>query len=196
MERKMMKTLAVIGFLVALLQLILAKDLDATVILSETIIVQLLAVCFIFAENKTVARVGYALLGVAGVGFLAGFIASPKISGITDILSLIIVVLYLISSVSFLVVSTLQYFGFKKETLQKIVHPSSKDNFSSLVEWKELLDSKAITEEEYTKVKSDILLGKRVKISVEEIKNYKQLVDSNIITVADFESVKKKLFTE
>ncbi|MDE5546367.1 MAG: hypothetical protein K2I88_02770 [Anaeroplasmataceae bacterium] len=196
MERKMMKTLAVIGFLVALLQLILAKDLDTAALLSGTIILQLLAVCFIFAENKTVARVGYALLGLAGVGFLAGFIASPKISGITDILSLIIIVLYLISSVSFLVVSTLQYFGFKKETLQKLVHPSSKDNFSSLVEWKELLDSTAITEEEYAKVKSDILAGKKIKISVEEIKNYKQLVDAGVITADDLESVKKKLFTE
>ena len=102
----------------------------------------------------------------------------------------------MISSVSFLVVSTLQYFGFKKETLQKLVHPSSKDNFSSLVEWKELLDSTAITEEEYAKVKSDILAGKKIKISVEEIKNYKQLVDAGVITADDLESVKKKLFTE
>jgi len=204
MQRSITKSLPVIAFICSLFSMVIlalegsdgATSITNGLLTGTTIFIQLLAICFIFANNKTIIRVGYAMIGLVGIEYLTLFLDDPDIEGISSILTIVIMVLYLITAIIYLINATLKYFGFEKNVIQKIIHPEPKDKYSVLTDWKKLLDEKAISDDEYNYVKSNVLEGKKVKISAEEISEFKKLVDQEIVSNEDFEALKKKMFVE
>lgn len=185
MKRKINKILAVIGFVLVVVGLIMSLN-DAAV-LSYFSIAAALSLAFIFANNTTVRNVGYALaalIGIEGVFVI--------MDGSMDTMALGIgYVLYLVAAALYFIEITIGFFGFVKGA------EAQKGGAAStlLLSYKQLEADKVITEEEFNELKARVFESSNTQcVTFGDLKNWKKLLDKKVITEEEFASLKEKMF--
>lgn len=185
MKRKINKILAVIGFVLVVVGLIMG--LDATAAFSYFSIAAALSLAFVFASNATVRNVGYALgalVGIDGVIILMKGDMNTMLIGIGY-------VLYLVSAALYFIEITIGFFGFVKNS------EAQKGGTAStlLLSYKQLETDKVITEEEFNELKARVFESSNTQCATfGDLKNWKKLLDKKVITEEEFASLKEKMF--
>lgn len=121
MKRDVTKFMILLAFLFQLLAILLSETvLELTTILASGIY-YVFIVCFVFAENKTIVRFGYAFAALLGVGSLASVLSNElALESINGIFSLLTSILLLASSCIFLTRKAVAYYGYVKvDTVKK-----------------------------------------------------------------------------
>ncbi len=193
MKKEFNKILMVIGFAIAALGAILAPVMAMSVesIVATSYIVPILAVCFVFAKNNVLKNVGYGLnviCGVNGITYLCfGMNIDQMLLGVGLLIMFIATVLYFL-------LLCLKFFGFVKSGKENCV---GSDPIKVLSQYKELVNDKIVTEEEFDELKKNLLANNETKVnSIEDLKKWKKALDQKVITEEEYASVKASIFTK
>lgn len=183
----------VIGFIVAALGTILSPMMALSLesILSTTFIVPILVVCFIFAKNATLKNVGYALAVICGTNGITAIFYGVSIDQLLIGIGLLVM---FIAAVLYFLVICLKFFGFVKSGKGNC--PAS-DPIHVLSQYKDLVNEKIVTEEEFDELKRNLLANGDNKVnSLEDLKKWKKALDQKIITEEEYASVKASVFSK
>ncbi len=191
MKRKINKIVAVIGFVLIIVGLILT--FDATEALSYATIAAALALAFIFAKNETVKNVGYALESLLGTCGIIQLVAG--VGGIDpSIVGTIGYVLYFVSAALYFIEIAIRFFGFVKNSDAQGGNGSVS---SVLLNYKQLETDKVITEDEFNELKARVFESSKDQCAtIGDLKNWKKLLDKKVITDDEFAALKDKIFNK
>lgn len=159
-------------------------------------IAAIFAVTCIFAANSVIKNIGYALASfVAAYG--AGVIAWMAPNAL-DIGALVAAVGMLIMGVAVLLyalIFVLRAFGFVKNAVGG--EDKASATLDELGRYKEMLQEKILSEDEFDSLKQKILANAEAKaISIDDLKKWKKLLDQQIITEAEFKQIKDNIFNK
>ena len=196
MKKSITKILMFLGFIVATAGLLIEgfDSEEATLLVLSTVftapfLAAALSVCFIFAKNDVVKNVGYALAALIGV---CGILLMMSEQMIVAAIGLI---LMLASSLGYVIVLALEFFGFVKAS--KGV--TAKSDISVLLgKYKEMEKENVITDEEFAQLKSKALetLAEKESVNLDDLKKWKKLLDQQVISEEEFANLKAKVFTK
>lgn len=194
-KRETSKTLAVIAFVVLLLNSLITSSFSdttiptniATLLLSSALFSIMLGTVFIFSKNETLKKVGYGILAIiAFVNLGSIFSNGTSFTSIANILDLIATVLLIISVSFFFVSAVLEYFGYKS-----ILTVGSK--VSDLKSWKKFADNHKISAEDYAMIK-DLLLKNPSNSPVgKDLHEFKELMANDLIDSSDLAKFRDSL---
>ena len=193
MKKEFNKVLMVIGFIIATLGAIIMPFMSYGFesLVSTAFIAPILAVCFIFAKNGVLKNVGYALTVLCGID---GFSYLSFASSIGDILISTGLLIMFLATILYFLLLCLKFFGFVKSGKSSTV---TSDPIQILTQYKELVNEKIVTEEEFEELKKNILANNETKVSnIEELKKWKKALDQKIITEEEYANVKTAIFTK
>ena len=193
MKKEFNKTLIVIGFIVAALGTVLSPmmALSLEAISSTAILVPIFVVCFVFAKNNTVKNFGYALTVVCGANALSAIFYGYSMDQLLIGIGLLIM---FFAGVLYFLVICLKFFGFVKNGKGNC---PSGDPIQVLSQYKDLVNEKIVTEEEFDELKRNLLANGDSKVnSIEDLKKWKKALDQKIITEDEYASVKASVFSK
>ncbi|MDY0277795.1 MAG: hypothetical protein RBQ97_06895 [Acholeplasma sp.] len=149
-----------------------------------------IAVCFIFAGNKVVEKVGYGLLGVLVSISLAQLIGSQQIvlNTIPSIISLALIAVLSISVISFFVGAVLRYYGYSKGDGYR---EGALSKLSILKKWNKLVENVTISADDYLDIK-EIVLSPESNATLVKLEEYRELLECGLISVGDLHTYVKK----
>ena len=222
MKKEISKIVMVIGFLVALVGLLIwavsdieidissIEELDVSLseismflvpdIFNVCYIAMVLSVAFVFSKNDTVKNVGYGLSALVG---LKGILSLVRLGDIEkEVLDNRLGMTFCFIGMITMMVAALLYFGsiymdfFGLVQKNKVYEKESAVDV--LAKYKELQKENVLTEEEF-KNKKEKLLNETIASEVKNddpvaLKKWKKLLDQNVITEEEFTKVKSGLF--
>ncbi len=193
MKKEFNKILMLIGFVVASLGAILIPvvSYSAGSVLSTAFIAPILAVCFIFAKSNVLKNVGYALTVLCAIDGITYLSIGSDIDSLLMGAGLLIM---FAGTVIYFLLLCLKFFGFVKSGKNSC---PGGDPIQILSQYKELVNEKIVTEEEFEELKKNLLANKETKISnIEELKKWKKALDQKIITEEEYATIKADIFTK
>ncbi len=200
MKKTLNQIFMVIGFVVTVIGILLANVESYGAVLATfaiPAIAAVFAVTCIFAANNVIKSIGYALASLVasyGIGVLSWI--DPKNLEIGVLVSAVGMTLMGVAVLLYGLIFVLKLFGFVKSTQPK----ESKALNSALEElghYKELLQDKILTEDEFADLKQKALANSDKKaISIDDLKKWKKLLDQQIITEAEFAQIKEEIFNK
>ncbi len=195
MKKSITKLLMFLGFIVVTVGLLIeGLDDEASLLVLASIftapfLAAALAVCFIFAKNGVVKNVGYALAALSGVYGIVLLVSEQM--GVVAIG----LILMLASSLGYVIVLALEFFGFVKAGKGVTV---GSDISVLLGKYKEMEKENVITDAEFTQLKDKALqnLAEKESVNLDDLKKWKKLLDQQVISEEEFASLKAKIFTK
>lgn len=191
MKKSLSKIIVFIGFLVVcvgeLIDGFSQKAYTAGTLLTTGTLLGALAVVFVFAKNKTLSNMGYALSACGGIsGILICFKTTlPFWASVGYIVMLLGAVIWLIGVL-------VAFFGFVKGG-----YVSEDDVSSQLIKYKELEKEEIISAEEFEKLKAALFAGSEGgKVTLNDLKKWKKLCDDGVITAEEFVALKNRVFAD
>ena len=190
-KRSISKTLAVVAYVVLLLQMIISSmgtQNPGVVAGMSSILVLGLGVAFVFANNNVVEKVGYVILSIVAVTGLASFlVASSAVNfkfGIEDIIGLIIVALLLVSSGTYLFKSVLEYYGYNKEGVLSFGKVRN-EKLHNLKRWKKLNETNLVSDEVYEQLRKVVLNKETTSTENKKLLEMLELMENQVAYEAD-----------
>ena len=200
MKKTFNQIFMVIGFVVMIIGILLANVENALSIsgtFSTVAIAAVFAVTCIFAANNVIKSIGYALASLVasyGIGVISWI--DPRNLEIGVLVTSVGMILMGVAVLLYGLIFVLKLFGFVKSNQPK----ESKALNSALEElghYKELLQDKILTEDEFVDLKQKALANSDKKaISIDDLKKWKKLLDQQIITEAEFAQIKEDIFNK
>ncbi len=199
MKKTLNQIVMVLGFVVLIVGTVLANldsDIATLATFATANVAAIFAVSCIFATNSVIKNIGYSLAAfVAAYG--AGMIAGLDFNDL-DIGALLVAVGMLIMGVAailYALIFVLKAFGFVKNGTSNEVKTSA--TLDELAHYKEMMQDKILSEEEFDSLKQKILSNAEAKaISIDDLKKWKKLLDQQIITEAEFKQIKNDIFNK
>lgn len=193
MKKDLSKTMAFLALVLVFLGIIFegftsTSSVDiGSGLLTSSLFFLVLGVAFIFAENKTVNHIGNGVIAIYAVtGVSALFSSSLSLTSINEIISLVTVILFIISTVYYVIRISLNYFGYTKIGF---LTPSTNNNkMGHLRQWKKLADNNLIDESDYNKVKDLVLSNDPV---VKDLNELRDLIAQGLAGKSDLDKVLK-----
>ena len=187
MKKSLSKIIVFVGFLwVCIGELIDGFSQEAYIqdtLLTTGTLLGALAVVFVFAKNKTLSNMGYALCACGGI---SGILICFKTN--LPIFAAIGYIIMLIGAAVWLIGVLVAFFGFVKGG-----YVSEDDVSSQLIKYKELEKEEIISAEEFEKLKAALFAGSDGgKVTLNDLKKWKKLCDDGVITADEFAAFKAK----
>jgi len=199
MKKSVNQIVMVLGFIVLLVGTIIANLSSYAVCLATFGTVNLaaiFAVTCIFADNRVIKNIGYSLSSfVAAYGI--GVIATQTISaiGIGGLVASIGMIIMGLAVVLYALIFVLKVFGFVKSGEK--TECASTATLDELGRYKEMLQDKILSEDEFDSLKQKILANAEAKaISIDDLKKWKKLLDQQIINESEFKQIKDNIFNK
>lgn len=196
MKRKISKITLFVGFVVTMVGILLDSLIsDGTITLSvtgvmgysPTILAALLGTCFIFAQNRTLIRIGYALSAFAGIRGLLLLISGMTAEQFT--ITGFGLTLILIASLLYFIHICVVFFGYSKGNRED-------DLPRLLAAYKSLEKDNIISADEFAALKVELLSRQNNNdVSLSDLRQWKKLQDQGILTEEEFSALKAKLFS-
>ncbi|VEU80564.1 hypothetical protein [Haploplasma axanthum] len=194
-EKNLPRTLAVLGFVVSLLGIVLsaATNPQGTTTLpgldlqlsATGLIGVLIAVAFLFAKNNVVEKIGYGILAInATVGIANISARGIELTSIATVLDLVVMILFLVSSVYYFVVACLDYFGYSKFG----VNGKENTKLGTLKGWNKLVENNTLTNEEYDVVKKVVLKSDLSSKAFSELEDMRKLLEARLASADDLKA--------
>lgn len=190
MKKEVNQIVIFIGFIIYVVGLVLSalmSDIAFSVVSLSSVAV-VLGLCFVFAKNEVVKKVGYGLCVVGGADGLYSLLGTyyglgAQICYIGQVVMFVGVIIFFISMMA-------RFFGYEKNKT------ATTGNFiQALNSLNSLKQENVITEEEFEQLKTETLQkANKNNLSIADIKQWKKLYDQKIITEEEFSNVKKDLF--
>ena len=199
MKKALNQIVMVLGFVVLVIGTALANLSTAAAIPATFVTVNLaaiFAVTCIFAANNVIKNIGYALaafVAAYGAGVIAWFV--PETGDIGTLVASIGMLIMGVAVLLYALLFVLKAFGFVKNgTCEESKTAATLDE---LGRYKEMLQEKILSEEEFDSLKQKILATAEAKaISIDDLKKWKKLLDQQIITEAEFKQIKDNIFNK
>ncbi|NLK12139.1 MAG: hypothetical protein GX312_00910 [Candidatus Phytoplasma sp.] len=190
-KRSISKTLAVVAYVVLLLQIIISSmgTQNSGVVDDMSFILILgLGVAFVFANNNVVEKVGYIILSIVAVTGLAAFLVESSSTGfkfgIEDIIGLIIVALLLISSGAYLFKAVLEYYDYNKEGVLSFGKVRN-EKLHNLKRWKKLNETHLVSDEVYEQLRKVVLNKETTSAENKKLLEMLELMENQVAYEAD-----------
>lgn len=154
----------------------------------------ILAVVFIFTENRTLGNIGYSLMVLLGAFGLSCVLAKEIETG--KMISGIGMLVMFVGMVMYFILICLKYFGFVKTNDENKVLNKNDDALKILSYYKELQAENILTDEEFEETKQKLLNDIRPKaksMAMDDIKKWKKLLDQKIISDEEFTAIKAEM---
>ena len=187
MKDKIKKIITFIGFLVVVSGGVIAGLGKGAEI--STLIASVFAVCFIFADNKTLNNFGYAIAGIGlPLGVTYFWITTTMVVGFGYIIMSLASIIKLIEII-------LAIFGYTSKESKKIKNNSAReDGFAEIEKYSLMVKDGILTEDEYSSLKSKILeVDTKKSSTIEDLKKWKKLLDNKLLTEEEFSGIKTKI---
>ena len=201
MKKTIHQILMVIGFAILVAGTAIVNLMTEGAALNATFttcnLAAIFAVTCIFANNTVIKHIGYCLaafVATMGAGVLAWI--DPNNMDIGMILSAIGMLVMGVAVILYVLIFILKLFGFVKNGTPCECGATTA-TLDELSRYKEMLQDKILTEEEFNDLKQKTLENAQCKeISIDDLKKWKKLLDQQIITEAEFKKIKEDLFNK
>ncbi len=191
MKKFFTQILTAIGFIVALVGIILSSNYPASTLLFSSFgfVCAMLATAFVFAKNATVKNMGYVLSAVAAATGISMITVAPHLYALITYAGLAIMI---VPAIIYVVIEFFSWCGFTRKSK---VNANCGDLVSALNQYKELEKASILSADEFESLKSRALKSDNAQISsVDDLKQWKKLFDQEIITADEFSALKANLF--
>ena len=199
MKKTLNQIVMVLGFVVVIVGTVLANldsDIATLATFATANVAAIFAVTCIFAANSVIKNIGYAiaaLLATYGVGVVSWINPDkPDIGALVVSVGMIIMGL---ATLLYALIFVLKAFGFVKNGAKD--ESKTAATLDELGRYKEMLQDKILSEDEFDSLKQKILANAEAKaISIDDLKKWKKLLDQQIITEAEFKQIKDNIFNK
>ncbi|MBR2354651.1 MAG: SHOCT domain-containing protein [Clostridia bacterium] len=200
MKKTLNQIIMVIGFVVMVVGILVGNiqnGLATLTTFSTVVIAAVFAVTCIFASNSVIKNIGYALASlVAAYGVGAISMIDFDHVDIGALLTAIGMVLMGVAALLYALIFVLKLLGFVKSSETK-EDKAISTTLDELGRYKEMLQDKILTEEEFDDLKQKVLANADNRaISIDDLKKWKKLLDQQIITEAEFKQIKEGIFSK
>ena len=191
MKKEFNKIIIFIGFIVCVIGLLIAST---SPLLGTTIntlsIAPLLAVTFIFAKNSVVKNVGYGLCGINISTALSCFNY-----GELSVVGVGLIIMFFGAFIYFLTL-VLAFFGFVKGDAKNSASQSTS-LLSALEKYKNLVDEKVLSEDEFNELKKNLLSSSpNQATSIDDLKKWKKAVEQSLISEDEYQNIKSSILSK
>ncbi|CCV63874.1 hypothetical protein BN85402970 [Alteracholeplasma palmae J233] len=191
--RQLSQTAAVVGFVLSLLGIIVSTTKGsaaevATIngLMASGSIILVMAVAFIFATNHVVVKVGYGILAVVATTGISTLVGSGlSLSKFSNVIDLLVIIAFTISSLSFFIKAVLEYFGYQKDGFSL----NKNNKVSILKRWNKLVTSNTIDLDSYNSVKNIVLTTESNSAALNKLNELVELLENNLAHQSDLKEL-------